>query len=92
MAEIIETGFEGRAHGTIVRTGEGKTARYYLVSSALTPDHGYETMVFSFSTKKKAVTDWAERYVEHYNTYSAMAYGHERVCKHLEEYLKRHVN
>lgn len=90
-SEIIRT-MDGPGLKTVVRVGEGKAARYYLVSSVLTPDRGYETMVFSFSMKKNEPTSWTEKYAEHYNTQSAMVYGHERVCEHLEEYIRRNTN
>ena len=51
---------------------------YVWIDSNCTPDHGYETMVFSCDSDGN-VTDWGELDAEWYDTADEMRIGHARI-------------
>ena len=63
---------------------ELKDGSYAVVSSILTPDAGFETMIFA-SDKDGNVTDHTDLYVEHYDTKEEMAERHTDICEQIEK-------
>lgn len=62
--------------------------KYYLVDSAVTADHGEETMVFAWNRQKDDVENWSGLYCERYSDYVEMKTKHYWICKNLELVLK----
>ena len=60
---------------------------YYYVDTAYTFDAVWETMVFLYDEKEKAVADWTDRYVERYSTEKNALKRHDEICNNLEKYL-----
>ena len=73
-----------KAVGTVVLHGNGK---YFLVDTANTPDHGPETMVFSYDKKTETVTKWSDLYAEWYGSMNDALLKHEEIIANLEKYL-----
>ena len=83
MSRIIsESGYRELSH--IVQTEDGKL---YLVDSNNTLDHGYETMVFRWSKRKKKPTSWKDLYCAFHLSEKSMRLAHYTICNSLEEYI-----
>ena len=83
MSRIIsETGYRELSH--IVQTDAGKL---YLVDSNNTLDHGYETMVFKWSKRKKRPTSWKDLYCAYHESEYDMRTAHYIICHNLEKYI-----
>ncbi|GAA0102570.1 hypothetical protein UT300012_32850 [Paraclostridium bifermentans] len=62
--------------------------RTYYISTADTPDHGLETMVFECEFGTTKVKDWGDLYSDRYFTLNRAISGHKYVVDNLEECLE----
>ena len=56
----------------------------YFVSTNITWDHGWETMVFKYDTNKGCVSDYTELDVDRYNDQAEAYAGHEYMIEKWE--------
>ena len=93
MSEVLQQHQCGNPLSHVVKADH----KLYYIDSCLTPDAGYETMVFPmadtylFDTEHTIpfndYVDWGDIYYEHYVTHDEMEKRHKYICEHLEEYL-----
>lgn len=65
---------------TIVHAENGK---YYYVSTVLSFDHGWETMVFPYDNDNQRVSDWGDLYCMHYGSEDEAISMHRYITHHI---------
>lgn len=63
----------------------GKTGKPYYVSTADTPDAGWETMIFEID--EDGVIDWMGIYTRHYENSDDAHSGHCEIINHIDRFI-----